>query len=98
MDGSPSRARGPSSSSDCVTWRAGSSLRRRLDHHFGERAVYPTRDVDGSDPVKLMLSIEFLRERLAVRGDEIRVVAGHFPLCAVEMIEGRYTTLTATLW
>jgi hypothetical protein len=73
---------------------AGGSLRRRLINHFGEAAVYPTRGVDGTDPVKLNLSIDHLRERLAARGDDIRVITGHFPLRTTELIDGRFTSLT----
>jgi GT2 family glycosyltransferase len=73
---------------------AGISLRRGLINHFGERAVYPTRGVDGTDPTKLVTSTDYLRERLAARGGEIEVITGHFPLCTVELLEGRYTTLT----
>ncbi len=72
----------------------GGALCRRLMNHFGEAAVYPTRGLDGTDPVKLNLSIDHLRERLAVRGDEIRVITGHFPLRTAELIDGRFTTLT----
>jgi len=73
---------------------AGIALRGRLINHFGEAAVYPTRGVDGTDPVQLVLSIDHLRERLAARGDEIEVVTGHFPLCTAELIGGHFTTLT----
>jgi hypothetical protein len=73
---------------------AGTALRRRLINHFGQAAVYPTQGVDGNDPVKLMLSVDLLRERLAARGDQIKVITGHFPLCTTEVIEGRLTTLT----
>jgi hypothetical protein len=73
---------------------AGIALRQRLINHFGERAVYPTRGVDGTDPVELVLSIDHLRKRLAARGDQIRVITGHFPLCAVELLGDRFTTLT----
>ena len=31
-------------------------------------------------------------EALAARGDEIRVIAGHFPLCTTELIGGRFAT------
>jgi Sulfotransferase family len=72
----------------------GGSLRRRLINHFGEAAVYPSEGVDGTDPVKLNLSIDHLRERLAARGDQIQVISGHFPLRTVELLEGRFTTLT----
>ena len=73
---------------------AGTALRGRLINHFGEAAVYPTQGVDGTDPVKLMISVDHLRERLAARGDQIKVITGHFPLCTTEMIDGRFTTLT----
>lgn len=73
---------------------AGIALRGRLINHFGESAVYPTRGVDGTDPVQLVISIDHLRERLAARGDQIRVITGHFPLCTVELLDGQYTTLT----
>lgn len=73
---------------------AGMALRDRLINHFGARAVYPTRGVDGKDPVQLVLSVDYLRQRLAARGDEIRVIVGHFPLCTRELIGGQVTTLT----
>jgi hypothetical protein len=72
----------------------GISLRRRLKHHFGDLAVYPAGRLDGTDVQKVAMSIDHLRERLAVRGDEIRVIAGHFPLCTTEVIDGQFTTLT----
>jgi hypothetical protein len=37
---------------------AGIALRQRLINHFGEAAVYPTRGVDGKDPVTLVLSVD----------------------------------------
>jgi Sulfotransferase family len=73
---------------------AGGSFIRRLINHFGEAAVYPTAGLDGTDPVKLNLSVDHLRERLAARGDQIRVITGHFPLRTTDLIDGRYTTLT----
>jgi hypothetical protein len=73
---------------------AGIALRQRLMNHFGKAAVYPTRGVDGTDPVELALSIDHLRERLAARGDQIRVITGHFPLCTRELLNGSFATLT----
>jgi hypothetical protein len=72
---------------------AGSVLRLRLINHLGDAAVYPT-GVDGDDPLTPYLFVDHLRERLAARGDQIRVITGHFPLCTVELIGGRFTTLT----
>jgi hypothetical protein len=73
---------------------AGTALRHLLMDHFGEPAVYPTRGVDGTDRVKLVLSIDHLRERLIARGDEIEVITGHFPLCTTELLGGRHRTFT----
>ena len=72
---------------------AGSLLRLRLIEHFGETAVYPTK-VDGNDPVRPYVLVDHLRERLVARGDEIRVITGHFPLCTTELLDGSFTTFT----
>jgi len=70
---------------------AGTTLRKRLEHHFGESAIYPDpSDVNQTE----YFSIERLRERMQARGDEIRVVTGHFPLCTAEILGGGFTTLT----
>jgi Sulfotransferase family len=73
---------------------AGIALRERLINHFGESAVYPTRGLDGTDPAELVLSIDHLRDRLAARGNQIRVVTGHFPACTTRLLDGSFTTLT----
>jgi hypothetical protein len=73
---------------------AGMALRRRLINHFGERAVYPAHGIDGGDPVDLSVSTDTLRERVAARGDEIAVIAGHFPLCATGLVDGDFATIT----
>jgi hypothetical protein len=72
---------------------AGISLLRRLQRHFGERAVYP----DGSDENErgdAVISVRQLQERFCARGDEIRVVTGHFPLCVADVLGGGFTTMT----
>lgn len=69
----------------------GTTLRKRLAHHFGASAIYP----DASDANQFeYFSVERLRERLHARGDEIQVVTGHFPLCTAEILGGGFTTLT----
>ena len=73
---------------------AGAALLQRLANQFGEAAIYPAMGLDGTDPLKLAVSVGHLRERLAARGDQIRVIAGHFPLCTTELIGDRFTTLT----
>ena len=72
----------------------GGALRRRMMSHFGDAAVYPTKGLDGTDPIKLNISIDHLRERLEARGGQIRVITGHFPLRTAELIDGRLTILT----
>src|SRR5262245_32113915 len=73
---------------------AGTALFKRLKRHFGERAVYP--DPSDGDVVADVpqLSVDVLQERWRVRGDELRVVTGHFPLCTTEMLGERFKTLT----
>lgn len=73
---------------------AGTALRRRLINHFGESAVYPAKGLDGNDPLKRYLSIDHMREQLEARGDQIRVITGHFPLRTVESLDGSFKTLT----
>jgi hypothetical protein len=71
---------------------AGTSLRKRVQHHFGTRAVYPDGS-DGIENVKVVVSIPHLQERFRARGDEIRFVSGHFPLCTTELLDADFTTL-----
>ncbi len=72
---------------------AGTSLRERVQHHFGTKAVYPDAS-DGNAEVESVLSIPRLQERFRVRGDEIRFVTGHFPFCTTEFLDAEFTTLT----
>ena len=71
----------------------GTAFRRRLMDHFGD-AIYPTMPLDGTDPWQLNTSTDRLRERLAERGDQIQLIAGHFTLRTTELLDGRFTTLT----
>lgn len=71
----------------------GTTLRDRLGHHFGPEGVYPNR-TDGPHIFKAVLSVDYLRDRWTARGDEIRVVAGHFPLCVAGLLGVPFTTLT----
>jgi len=70
----------------------GSALKMRLRHYFGERAVYPCPD-DGELP-DVIIRPAHLLERVKARGDEIRVIAGHFPLATLEHLPGKYRTFT----
>ena len=71
---------------------AGTTLIRRIRGGFPERAVYPL-PTDG-DPIARVISVEHLLSIWETRGDEIRVVTGHFPLCTAELLGGGFTTLT----
>jgi hypothetical protein len=71
----------------------GSSLRLRLQHHFGEAAVYPDPS-DGEDEIAAVLAVEYLERRYRVRRNEIRVITGHFPLCTAQILGDEFTTLT----
>lgn len=72
---------------------AGTSLRDRLRHHFDEAAIYPNR-TDGTSKGHVVISLSHLEERWQARGDEIRVVAGHFPLSTTEVLGVPFVTMT----
>lgn len=63
-----------------------------LRRFFGHDAVYPA-DHDG-DAVERVIDIDNLNARLQVRGDEIQVITGHFPLATAELLEGEYSSFT----
>jgi hypothetical protein len=71
---------------------AGTALWQRLNEEFTAEQVYPGPG-DGSPP-ESTISVPHLRERWAARGDEIMLVAGHFPLCTTELLGGGFTTFT----
>lgn len=72
----------------------GTELVLRLREQFGSAEVYP--DVtDGNLLTETpQLSPDRLRRRWAERGDEIRVITGHFPACTMELLDVPFTTLT----
>jgi Sulfotransferase family len=72
----------------------GTSLFMRLSQFFDEAAVYPNNsdgDLFNGAP---QFSVPHLTRRWIDRGDEIRLVSGHFPLCTAELLGGGFTTLT----
>jgi hypothetical protein len=71
---------------------AGTSLKGRLRHAVGPSAVYP--DPSDGPVAAAVLRPDHMAARLAARRDEIRVVTGHFPLCATELLDGPVTTFT----
>ena len=71
---------------------AGTTLFRRLKHHFGAEAVYPTPDYQGD--VAATIDVDLLVKRFAEHRDEIRLITGHFPLCTTELLDEPFTTFT----
>ena len=71
---------------------AGTSLRDRFRNTFDTPAVYP----NGSDGKALVavISLQRLLQSWAERRHEIRLVAGHFPLATVELLDAPFVTLT----
>jgi len=72
---------------------AGTALRDRLRATFPEEAIYPN-GTDGPDARIAVISVERLRERWAARGDEIRLLTGHFPVRVTELLGTPFVTLT----
>lgn len=84
---------------------AGTSLFVRLKRQFPREQIYPTdADVESAAGAEgavarlprlgPTLLVSHLLERYRVRGDEIRVVTGHFPLRTTELLGDPFTTLT----
>lgn len=71
---------------------AGTTLFRRLRHHFGPEAVYPMPEYQGT--VEATLDVDLAVARVRQHGDQIRVVTGHFPLCTAELLGGEVATFT----
>jgi hypothetical protein len=72
---------------------AGTTLRDRFRNHFDEAAIYPNR-TDGRDRRISVISLRHLLGRWEARRDEIRLVAGHFPLRTVDLLDAEFVTLT----
>lgn len=70
----------------------GTALFQRLREAFGAEAVYPTPDDEpGARPV---IDAAYLCERFRTHGTGLRVITGHFPLCAVEVLGEPFVTFT----
>jgi hypothetical protein len=71
---------------------AGTTLRDRFRATFAEDAIYPNR-TDG-DKRLAVISVRHLLDRWQARRDEIRLVAGHFPLSTVALLDADFVTLS----
>ena len=72
---------------------AGTTLRDRFRATFDDAAIYPNAS-DGRDKRLSVISLRHLLERWGVRREEIRLIAGHFPLSTVELLDADFITLT----
>jgi Sulfotransferase family len=72
---------------------AGTALRDRLQATFTEEQIYPNAS-DGPDPRISVISVAHLRERWTARGEQIRLLTGHFPVRCVEMLGAQFITMT----
>lgn len=72
---------------------AGTTLRDRFRATFDDRAIYPNAS-DGRDKRLSVISLSHLLERWQARRQEIRVIAGHFPLSTVELLDADFVTVS----
>jgi hypothetical protein len=72
---------------------AGTTVRDRLRSSFSDDQIYPNVS-DGPRILHAVISVRHLQERWAVRGDEIRLLTGHFPLRTVEVLDAPFVRLT----
>ena len=70
----------------------GTALLRRLRAQFPPEAIYPGPG-DGEPPTST-LSVEHFFERWDTRGSEIRLVAAHFPMAAIDRLGVPFRTFT----
>lgn len=71
---------------------AGTALFQALRQQFGPEAVYPMPEHEAVPSVRT--DTGHLREVFERQGDQIKVVAGHFPLCTTELLGVPFTTFT----
>ncbi|MCB0977612.1 MAG: hypothetical protein KDB02_09150 [Acidimicrobiales bacterium] len=76
---------------------AGTTLRDRLRATFPEDQIYPNGS-DGDDPRVSVISVRHLQERWAVRGDQIRLLTGHFPVRTIELLDCPDQWVTMTIF
>jgi hypothetical protein len=72
---------------------AGTTLRDRFRATFADAAIYPNA-TDGRDKRLSVISLTHLLDRWKVRRGEIRVVAGHFPLSTVRLLDADFVTVS----
>ena len=71
---------------------AGTALYQRLLEQFPLGAIYPRRAEQKAH--KASLHVDLLRQKFNDRGHEMRMIAGHFPLCTTDLLGVPFTTIT----
>lgn len=72
---------------------AGTALRDRLRATYEDHEIYPNA-TDGPDARVAVISVKHLCDRWEARGDEIRLLTGHFPVRVTEMLGAHFVTMT----
>lgn len=72
---------------------AGTTLRDRLRASFTDEQIYPNA-TDGPDARVSVISVSHLQERWAARGEQIRLLTGHFPVRTTELLGAPFVTMT----
>jgi hypothetical protein len=72
---------------------AGTTLRDRLRASFTDEQIYPNA-TDGPDARISVISVSHLQARWAARGEQIRLLTGHFPVRTAELLGVPFVTMT----
>lgn len=72
----------------------GTSLILQMLRHFAPGEVYPWPADVPDDPERPQLSVAALQRAWTEHHDRIRIIAGHFPFAAMELLGGGFTSLT----
>lgn len=73
---------------------AGTSLIYRLRRTLDRSEIYPDASDGSPELVASVISVDHLRARWPERRDRVRVLTGHFPLRAAELLGDDFATLT----
>ena len=71
---------------------AGTALYQRLLEQFPLEAIYPRQAEQKAH--KASLHVDLLCQKFQERSGELRMIAGHFPLCTTELLGVPFTTIT----
>jgi Sulfotransferase family len=72
----------------------GTSLNLRLREVFRDTEIYPAVEDRRKGEVVASFDIEGVQHAFDIRGDDIRIVSGHFPLCVRDVVDLPFTTFT----